>query len=94
MEQKGVKELTEVIELIEALALKIIPAVADGVQLHDIQVLLDQDLLDKAKKALEGLTEIDDEIKDLSWAEGAALSPRLFLMVQGVVAKLPKKAEE
>jgi hypothetical protein len=85
--EKGTTELKEAItgavEVVEAA----IRAGADGWQVTDAQVvIIDHDMRQAARKALEGASEIPSEVADLSFAEGADVAAHAVSEVRDILS--------
>jgi hypothetical protein len=86
MEKRGIKETLDVIEALEKVTLDILKAISDGISFDDINVIFAN--MGPLKNAVEGISEIDDEMKDLDIQEIKALLDRAtnlaFNLVDGV----------
>ena len=88
--ETGIKELKEVIEAIESLALDAIAALKDGIGFDDITVFTNN--FDKIKVAYEGFSDIPAEIKDLDKNEITELIASRIAFVYKVLEELKKEA--
>lgn len=80
-----IKETMEVMDFAEAVAVKVIVALKDGLSPADVAVLLDAELWAKGKVAVEGLAQIPGEVKDLSFDEAAQMSVKALKMAEAIV---------
>ena len=87
-EVRGIKEVMEVLDLVEHLAVKGLDAAKDGIGIEDIAILLDPTLFAKANAAIGGLGDADDELKDLSIAEIKLVLDRLVDITAKVLTAL------
>lgn len=62
-----IKETKELIAAVKKLSVDVIKGLKDGVQFDDINIIVGN--IDSIKVALEGISEVDDEIKDLDLNE-------------------------
>lgn len=94
-EKKGIQNVIELLDFAELAAVKVIVAGKDGYALDDLSVLIDAELWSKGKLALEGVSDVGSEFKDLDAAEISALVGKLFVMAKHIydVAKMPKPGE-
>lgn len=85
---KGIKEITELVEGIEAVAVPVAKALADGtVNTADLAHLLD--LVKSHQKLIEavkGLDEIIPEAKDIDTLEAVALVQKLYATANKIKA--------
>ena len=79
---EGIKELSELLDAIDALIVDGIKAGKDGIDFTDITVLTRN--WDKIKLGLEGVSKVPDELKDMDWNEGSAILLKLIQMVKNI----------
>jgi hypothetical protein len=86
MEKKSIKEIKEVLEAVELLGVAAMKVAADKKVAVDDLVHLVAIAKDSEKlvAAMEGLKEIDDEIKDLDQAEILELVAAVLAMVKKI----------
>ena len=88
MEQKGIKEVMELLAGLEVVAVAAKKALADGkVNLEDAKVLFD--LIDKLAvlvEAVKGADQIPAEVKDLTGEELQAIAAKVLQVVASVKA--------
>lgn len=85
MEEKGIKEMLEVMEFMKVLGVKLGVAFKDGLQPQDALVALDPQVWAAAQVAFEGIKEIPAEAKNLSIAEGGQLALKGFEIAEAIV---------
>ena len=86
---KDIKETKELLEGIKLLAISGAKIAKDGIQISDLVHLVDlAKNFEDLKKAYEGMSEIDEEIKDLQEAELMELGVLLFRMLKEVKSEL------
>lgn len=85
-EKRGLKETFEIFYALEKLALDSLKAAADGTSFDDINVIFKN--MAPLKEAIEGISEVDDEFKDIDISEIKQLIDRVtaiaFNLVDGV----------
>ena len=84
---KDIKNIIEVLEAIKAGAIPVKEALKDGLDASDLGKLLDliknyQIFLD----AVEGIADIDEEIKDLESAEAVIIASKVFEIIKAIKA--------
>lgn len=84
---KDIKNIIEILEAIKAGALPVKAALKDGLDASDLGKLLDlvksyQVFLD----AVEGIADIDEEIKDLDSAEAVVIASKVFEIIKAIKA--------
>lgn len=84
---KDIKNIIEVLEAIKAGAIPVKAALKDGLDASDLGKLLDlvksyQIFLD----AVEGIADIDEEIKDLESAEAVVIASKVFEIIKAIRA--------
>lgn len=84
---KDIKNIIEVLEAIKAGAIPVKSALKDGLDASDLGKLLDlvksyQIFLD----AVEGIADIDEEIKDLESAEAVIIASKVFEIIKAIKA--------
>ena len=84
---KDIKNIIEVLEAIKAGAIPVKEAMKDGLDASDLGKLLDlvksyQVFLD----AVEGIADIDEEIKDLDSAEAVIIASKVFEIIKAIKA--------
>ena len=84
---KDIKNIIEVLEAIKAGAIPVKEAMKDGLDASDLGKLLDlvksyQIFLD----AVEGIADIDEEIKDLDSAEAVIIASKVFEIIKAIKA--------
>lgn len=84
---KDIKNIIEVLEAIKAGAIPVKEAMKDGLDASDLGKLLDlvknyQIFLD----AVEGIADIDEEIKDLESAEAVIIASKVFEIIKAIKA--------
>ena len=86
----GIKNTQEVLGLVRVIALSIISEIKkDGFQPSDLVTFVkSDDFLTVLMPALEGIEFVDDELKDLDWAEGYELSKDLLIFGKEVITHL------
>jgi len=82
----GIKEVKEVLAFVEELGVKVAGAASDGLDLSDVQVLMDAGLWAKAQAAFGGIEQVGAELKDLDIAEIAELASAAIMAVGAIVA--------
>lgn len=87
-EAQGIQNTQEVMVALAAIGAKVIGIVGDGVELNDLSKLVelakDDAFLAKIKAAREGIELVDDEIKDISFMEGA----QLLMVLPALIAEV------
>ena len=86
-DQQGIQQtkqaITGAVEVVEAA----IRAGADGFQVTDAQVVItDHDMRQAVQKAVEGASQIPDELADLSFAEGADVAAHAVSEVRDILS--------
>lgn len=80
--QMGIEETKDVLQALEAVGVKS-AVLKDGFQLKDITTLTG--IVSPVVDAIKGVGDVDDELKDLSQAELAALGSTTISVVQNIV---------
>lgn len=87
-DKKGLNELLEVLDLAEALTLKLMVAAKDGLSVADLALLIDADLLARARAAASGVSQVGDELKDVDLEEAGLLALRALKFLKTVRAQI------
>jgi hypothetical protein len=90
---RGVKEISEVLEFVQELGVAGVKAAKDGLGIEDIPTFLDPSLFGKAKDAIDGLSEVDDELKDLDPEEAKVVLGKLSDLFFAIKGSLKDEAE-
>ena len=90
MAEKGIKEILEILDAVDSLTVDAIVALKDGLSFDDIGVVTGN--LTKIKDAVDGVTEVGAELKDLDFSEVKVLVNRALDMVENILAAI--KPEE
>jgi len=83
---QGIKEISEVFDAVESLSVDAIVALKDGADLSDLSVIMNN--LGKIKDAIEGFSNVDDEIKDLDKEETKLLAEKAVSMAFNIYGAL------
>ena len=83
---QGIKEISEVFDAVESLSVDAIIALKDGADLSDLSVIMNN--LGKIKDAIEGFSNVDDEIKDLDKEETKLLAEKAVSMAFNIYGAL------
>ena len=81
-EKYGIQQTIDVMRALRSLSVDIIDAFGDGFQLSDLSIIIDN--FTPLKTAIEGITEVDDELADLSPIEIKQLMGEAFDFVYAV----------
>jgi hypothetical protein len=92
MEKLGIKELVEVLDLAEHVAVKAVEASRDGLGLDDLAKLVDPLLWAKGRAAFVGAEQVPAEAKDLDIAEIRVLADKVWGLVEKLVQASKKPA--
>lgn len=84
VEEKGIEETLELIRAIEASAVVGVTALADGFQFSDLAKFVS--IYEPVATAVEGIQEVDDELKDLNETEAVTLGLAAYRMIKNIVA--------
>lgn len=91
-EKHGVKELTEVLAAIVEIGLVLIQKSKDGFDFSDVVSLVgEKDVVAAITAAVEGISEVPDEIKDLDALEGVELAKTVLDYVPRIVESFQKE---
>ena len=91
MENKlNIQQLKELLDFVGYVSEKSILALKDGLQITDIAIIADLELFNKAKLALEGISEVNGEIKNLDLLEAQELIVSAIAIVSKCVAAAKK----
>jgi len=83
---QGIKEISEVFDAVESLSVDAIIALKDGADLSDLSVIMNN--LGKIKDAIEGFSNVDDEVKDLDQEETKLLAEKAVSMAFNIYGAL------
>lgn len=83
---QGIKEISEVFDAVESLSVDAIVALKDGADLSDLSVIMNN--LGKIKDAIEGFSNVDDEVKDLDQEETKLLAEKAVSMAFNIYGAL------
>ena len=89
---EGIKELKEVIEAANKLSCDVIKGLKDGVQFDDINIILSN--INLIKNAIEGASNIPNEVKDLDLNEVKELVSLAIDAVKDIIAAVNEKLPE
>ena len=79
-----IKETKELLAAVKKLSVDVIKGLKDGVQFDDINILIGN--IDSIKVAIEGIGQVDDEIKDLDLNEVKELVGEAIDLITAVLA--------
>ena len=88
----GTKEIDEIIDFMDELAVKGMSIMKDGLGLDDLPKILDPSLFNKAKAAISGMGDVDDELKDLDKEEIKHIISKLVDIGAHVIDELKKES--
>ena len=89
VEEKGIEQTLELLQAIKETAVVGITALADGFQFADIGKLVS--LYKPVSAAVEGIQEVDDELKDLNEAEAIQLGLATYGMIKAIIETVKDK---
>jgi hypothetical protein len=91
-EQKGVKEIEELLDGVDAIVMALVSELKDGFQVSDLAAILAKVAIDpKVKDAFDGVGGVVGEFKDISINEGIELGIKGARMVAGWIGAIVKK---
>jgi hypothetical protein len=90
---EGIKELKELLVAVNEVSLVLVKLLKDGIQLSDGMELVgklvgDEEFKSKLAAAVEGITKLPAEIKDLDLQEGLELATVEIAFIPALVAAL------
>lgn len=91
----GIKQTTELVDAVAALAEAVALQLKDGFQYTDIgevfaKALQDKELNAKLVAGFNGVLEVPAEVADLNWFEGIKLGSHVLGVVRSVAEKISK----
>ena len=89
---EGIKELREVIVAVNKLSCDVIKGLKDGVQFDDINIIIGN--INVIKEALEGASNIPNEVKDLDLNEIKELVSLAIDAVKAILEAVNEKLPE
>ena len=90
-EEKGIKEVRELLVGVNKLILIMLRELKDGFQMDDLVTIFTKLAMDKElRDAISDLDELKGEFQDISWDEGIELAQVLLSLVPDIIKELKK----